>query len=76
VEVHAWEKTEKREAGFMVIVNEIEAIQLAENLLQQIRLRSSNHGRLELTTRSGEYFSIAVHTDKDKNDLFWSKPII
>lgn len=62
--------------GYMVTVNEVEALEIAENLLYQIRNRTSNGGRLETYTKKGEYFSIAVQTNKEVNELFFNKPII
>lgn len=76
MEVHGWKKEDGHScSGFMVTVDEIEAIQIAENLLNQIRIRACNHGRLEMYTKDGEYFSIAVHSNKDANDNFFRKLI-
>jgi hypothetical protein len=76
MEVHTWDKEKSRRSGFMVVVNEIEAIQIAENLLHQILVRCSNHNRIEFTTKDDEYFSIALQTNKEVNDNFFNKPII
>lgn len=77
MEVHGWKKEDGHScSGFMVIVNEVEAMELAHNLLHQILQRSCNSGRLELRTKADEYFSITVHSEKDVTDDLFSKLIV
>lgn len=65
MKVHKW-KDELSEPGFMVQVNEKEALRIIQSLSAQLANENSNTGRAEFTTDNHEYFSIAVHDERKK----------
>jgi len=74
MKMHKWfEKKPKKEIpkgmGFMLDVNEREAIAIINSLSEQLLTGSPNSGRKEFFTEEGEYFSIGVHKETEKKKV-------
>jgi len=57
----------KKEKGYMVQINEDEAMQIIKSLSSQILAKDCNSGRKEFYTDKQEYFSISVVCEKEIN---------